>query len=308
MISNKLVGYKPHHVINLTPGFEPAGPEDIRVLTDKFPGGEPHVKLSLYVSYVFDVLITSRTRTMDEFMQLIVAIDAARRHPNVGHISVLVSYMPGARQDRVANQGEPLTVSVFANILNNITELERVIIVDPHSDVTSALINNVVVLDNMPLVEYAAQDSNYVTLVAPDAGAVKKVNKLLGEMDPQYLSSDEMITGGKHRDTTTGRLSGFHIDATKLDSSDAYLIVDDICDGGGTFIGLAEAMKRAGAEDIRLVVTHGIFSKGFKELSKYFTKIYTYDIWSSNYAWDAPEDERGSEIVDIYKLNLRDYD
>jgi len=53
--------------------------------------------------------------------------------------------------------------------------------------------------------------------------------------------------------------------------------VDDICDGGGTFIGLAKALKQKNAGNLYLAVSHGIFSKGFNELNKHFTKIFTTD-------------------------------
>jgi ribose-phosphate pyrophosphokinase len=55
-----------------------------------------------------------------------------------------------------------------------------------------------------------------------------------------------------------------------------YVIIDDICDGGRTFVELAKAIKdgRPTAK-IYLVVTHGIFSAGYDQLGEYFEKIYT---------------------------------
>ena len=59
-----------------------------------------------------------------------------------------------------------------------------------------------------------------------------------------------------------------------MEGSD-ILIVDDICDGGRTFIGLAEELKKKNAGDLYLFVTHGIFSQGFSELKKHFKKIFS---------------------------------
>jgi ribose-phosphate pyrophosphokinase len=53
--------------------------------------------------------------------------------------------------------------------------------------------------------------------------------------------------------------------------------VDDICDGGGTFIGLVDALKKKNAGDLYLAVSHGIFSKGFDELTGSFKTIFTTD-------------------------------
>jgi phosphoribosylpyrophosphate synthetase len=69
---------------------------------------------------------------------------------------------------------------------------------------------------------------------------------------------------------------------------------------------LAEKLKEAGAGDLYLVVSHGIFSKGFKELKKHYKKIYTSDSWSNDYGWETPEKEKGSEIVEIIKFNYDD--
>jgi len=55
------------------------------------------------------------------------------------------------------------------------------------------------------------------------------------------------------------------------------LIVDDICDGGGTFLGLAKELKSKNAGKLYLAISHGIFSKGFESLAKDFQKIFTTD-------------------------------
>lgn len=55
-----------------------------------------------------------------------------------------------------------------------------------------------------------------------------------------------------------------------------YVIVDDICDGGRTFVELAKAIKAGRpTAKIYLIVTHGIFSAGYTQLKEYFERIYT---------------------------------
>ena len=71
-------------------------------------------------------------------------------------------------------------------------------------------------------------------------------------------------------------LTGFKVYAEDLKGCDC-LIVDDICDGGGTFIGLANELKNKNAGKLYLAVSHGIFSRGFDDLEKCFTKIFTTD-------------------------------
>ena len=52
------------------------------------------------------------------------------------------------------------------------------------------------------------------------------------------------------------------------------LIVDDICDGGRTFIELAKEIRKQTNLPIYLIVTHGIFSAGFEQLNEYFAGIF----------------------------------
>src|SRR6266436_4439963 len=81
----------------------------------------------------------------------------------------------------------------------------------------------------------------------------------------------------KLRDARTGELSGFGIN-NDIEEYEKALIVDDICDGGGTFIGLAELIHGINpGMELSLYVSHGIFSKGFVELDKQFVNIFTSD-------------------------------
>ena len=86
-----------------------------------------------------------------------------------------------------------------------------------------------------------------------------------------------IITASKVRDLDTGKIL-----KTEIPTIDGfgpkmkYVIVDDICDGGRTFIELAKVIKEQKPDaEIYLIVTHGIFSAGFGELNNYFNKIFT---------------------------------
>jgi len=111
-------------------------------------------------------------------------------------------------------------------------------------------------------------------LVSPDAGANKKVLKVA----QQYKGLD-IIYCDKKRDTRTGKITDtiVHPGHGSIRNK-KLLIVDDICDGGMTFIKIAEAMNSFGPEAIYLYVTHGIFSKGYQVLfDAGIDKIYTTD-------------------------------
>jgi len=216
------------------------------------------------------VTLTHRVNSFNDLGLLSIAVDALQRM-GVKDIALLLPYFPAARQDRLMTPGESLTVKVYADIINNYG-LSSITIFDPHSDVTPALLNNCTVISNHSFVySILNQLPNELILVSPDAGASKKIFKLATS-----LKMSTVLECGKKRNVKTGALSGFHVPATNLQGKPC-LIVDDICDGGGTFMGLAEELKKSKAGDLYLAISHGIFSKGTTELQKSFKKIYTTD-------------------------------
>jgi ribose-phosphate pyrophosphokinase len=73
----------------------------------------------------------------------------------------------------------------------------------------------------------------------------------------------------------TGALSGFEVYADDLTGKEV-VILDDICDGGGTFIGLTKKLREKGAAKVTLYVTHGMFTKGVKILLESIDEVWCY--------------------------------
>lgn len=248
----------------------------------KFPGGEVHVRLVDTEDYntSIPVTISARIRCSDDIMTLLLQTDALRR-AGWKDIDLLMPYVPYARQDRVMVPGEPLSAKVFCDLIN--TQGYRCVeIWDPHSDVTPALLNNCKVVAQHALLCDMLEDtldtrSHKTVLVCPDAGARKKIlaaGKALGLTNIVYAD--------KKRDVETGRITGTVIsDAPEDWPLDAdHLIVDDIADGGATFIELAKVLReRDVTGPISLYVTHGIFSKGFEPFEGLIDNIYMANSW-----------------------------
>lgn len=248
----------------------------------KFSGGEWHIKLDNYNKYqlIGKVIIVSRIRNSDDIIKILIAQDALKL-VGVKQFDLFIPYCPYARQDRKCFGGESFTLKVFANLINS-CNFDEVQILDAHSDVAQALINNCINLNNYNYVGSTILDIKEINsnkdlvLISPDSGANKKTNKLY-EIFNTMLSS--LVKCDKRRDVKTGNLSGFEVFSNDLEGKDC-LIVDDICDGGGTFIGLAEELKKKNCGKLYLFITHGIFSKGFDGLCKNFEKIYTTNSFS----------------------------
>jgi ribose-phosphate pyrophosphokinase len=111
------------------------------------------------------------------------------------------------------------------------------------------------------------------TLVSPDAGATKKTLKVA-----QHYEGLKVINCDKIRDTMTGEITGTYVNWGFSMKEMRLLIVDDICDGGMTFIKIAEAVQKFKPKSIDLYVTHGIFSKGLEPLlDAGIRRVYTTD-------------------------------
>jgi ribose-phosphate pyrophosphokinase len=260
-------------ILNLSVDFQLPSTGAINFETFTFHGGEPHLKLHLRPREIFtdkEVLIVQRIRHAEDFLLLLLATDALRR-AGYRRLSLLLPYFPAARQDRVMAPGEPLSVKVYAQIINA-QRYEKVWIFDPHSDVAPALLDNVEVVSNENFIKKVIQkiDSQSLTLVAPDAGASKKLRKLAVSF------GFDLVLCEKQRDVQNGQLTGFQVFSKNLEGR-YCLIVDDICDGGATFTGIAKALKTKNAGRVFLAVSHGIFSDGFEKFEGLLDGIFTTD-------------------------------
>lgn len=242
-----------------------------------FAGGEVHLNAEEFFRILpkeklpnTSDVIWSPIRNSVDLMELLILTDAYKRY-YMETPRTCIPYIPYARQDRVANIGESLSIKVFADIINS-QNYPLVYVLDPHSEVCMALLNNVKVLkdiNNDYLSEIIPNYSTDYVVLAPDAGSFKRLGKAIKEVPLIYAT--------KQRDTKTGALSNVEIHTGGLNFKDRkILVVDDICDGGGTFLLLADALRRAGVDNLlELYVSHGIFSKGINNLLSAYSKIYT---------------------------------
>ena len=271
--------------------------------TFTFPGGElnvtlPAANLKFLESSMF--FIQAFIKNSADIMELFLTVDALRRLTNNKPIQLVLPYVPYARQDRVCNAGESLSIKVFCDLINSLN-FTQVTIVDPHSEVTPALLNNVKVIDQLQIINnwrdfgLLGLDSSTI-LVSPDAGANKKVAKIA-----KYFGHPAFIRADKKRDLQTGEILETVVYADDL-SGQTCVIVDDICDAGRTFLELANVLKSKNAKSIQLYVSHGIFSKGVQVLlDGGIDKIWTTNSYNSNFV-DSFSDFIQQGKLNIYKL------
>lgn len=186
-------------------------------------------------------------------------------HQAGAKVTALIPYLPGARQDR----GNPFGAKVYANLVNAIGA-DQVVCFDPHSPVMPALIERLRIVEQHTVIAAALGRSvaDYAGIICPDAGARDRAGKTAAHLGlPVYYAT-------KKREYASGKLSGF--DCEPLPTEGKFLVVDDICDGGGTFRGLAQATG-LGPERLDLWVSHGVFSGNAPALREHYGRIRTTD-------------------------------
>jgi ribose-phosphate pyrophosphokinase len=268
----------------------------------KFPGGELHVVLdsetqevnSLSNKTEYNIInITCRLTNSEELLTLLFLHNILKQYTDIFIIDV--QYLPYARQDRYTDKFGAFSLETCIDILSTINSPNvKWIFHDLHSSVSKSLLSKkgfnykLYSCSWEPLVYKYIQtlkpDSK--VMVIPDKGATNQdnyndiINKLSAEYNSEYSSEyDTIFNQYKHstvemrkfRDPITGKLSRFKIGYSTIDREDnsqkTFIICDDICDGGGTYLGIAQALKNKYGESIKLAlfVTHGIFSKNAKE-------------------------------------------
>jgi ribose-phosphate pyrophosphokinase len=232
-------------------------------------------------------------------LELIVCVTKSLRNLGVKEIHLYTPYFMGARSDRQFEHGGNRYIKdVIAPVINSLN-FESVTCIDPHSYVLENCVNNFKSITNVELVKNSLRliagdwkertNNEGFVLVSPDAGASHKIFKLA----EQIGYKGDIITCSKERDKD-GKIIGTNVPISRKQHEmlhkgpyKDFIIIDDICDGGATFINIAQELKKYFHESgkteskIYLIVTHGIFSKGFRELSEHFENIYCTNSYSN---------------------------
>ena len=165
-------------------------------------------------------------------------------------IELELPYIPNARQDRVKAPEDVFTLKYFAEMINSLG-YSKVTVLDPHSYVSEALIDNIEIQSPKKYVERVLREISQekdVLLFYPDEGAMKRYSAMF---DCPY------VFGIKKRDWTTGQIQGLEVSGqTELIKGSTILIVDDICSRGGTFYHSAKALKELGAKQVYVYISH----------------------------------------------------
>ena len=246
---------------------------DIKYSISRFPDGEVQISLEEF-SHKEQIQVKCRITNAEDLFILMQVLDILDRH-EVSYV-LSIYYLMGMRMDRVMDFNRPFTLKIVLNSLKN-CNADNIEILEPHSDIYYDYRFG----GKFTELYIEGSPSNTVwhgyQMVLPDAGAKERY-------DFQYVGT--ALTCSKVRDLTTGKILEIKIDNPEAISDKPLLILDDLCDGGDTFCGIAKAFNSLGIskERLNIAVTHMVNPKGIKNLSENFNHVWftnSYEDWEN---------------------------
>jgi ribose-phosphate pyrophosphokinase len=223
-----------------------------KVNIQRFSDGEicPVFLESVRGDYVF--LVQSTFSPSDNLMELLLMIDAARRASAYKVIAV-IPYYGYARQDRKDKPRVAIGSKLIANMLVA-AGADRVITMDLHAPQIQGYFD--IPVDHLdshavfiPYIEKLKLEN--LTFAAPDVGSANRIRQIAS-----YFNA-EMVICDKHR-KRANEIASMVVIGDVADKD--VIIIDDICDTGGTLAKSAGLLKEKGARSVRALITHPVLS------------------------------------------------
>lgn len=225
-----------------------------RVSIGNFPDGEISCKIEEDVRGR-DVFIVQPTCTPvnENLMELLIMIDSFKR-ASAERITAVIPYFGYARQDRKDEGRVPITAKLVANLITR-AGADRVLAMDLHANQIQGFFD--IPVDHLyaaPVIDQYFKtlgfDEEELVVVSPDEGSIKRVLKHVGQLGGKLAIVDKRRLGGA---TRSANLIGASIEGK------VALILDDMISTGSSICGAAQMVAEAGAREIYLAATHGIF-------------------------------------------------
>ena len=191
----------------------------------------------------------------DNLMELLVALDALRRS-SARRVTAVVPYFGYARQDRKSGPRTPISAKLVANLITE-AGANRVLTMDLHAGQIQGFFD--IPVDNLyaaPLFTRDIQErfeGRDVVIVSPDVGGVVRARDLA-----RRLGTGLAIIDKRRERAGLSEVMNVIGEVRRRDC----ILVDDLCDSGGTLCNAATALMEHGARSASVYVTHGVLSGG----------------------------------------------
>ena len=221
----------------------------------KFADGEVFVKINENIRGEDLYIIQSTSPPVnDNLMELLIAIDAARR-ASAKRITAVIPYFGYARQDRKDEGRTSISAKLIANLITS-AGANRVVTTDLHAGQIQGFFD--IPLDNLFSVNALIEDMKKITdkrselaIVSPDVGGVVRARAFAKRINASLVIIDKRREKG-------GESEVMNIIGDVKDKT--CVILDDIADSAGTLCNAAKALKNNGAQEIYSYIVHGVLS------------------------------------------------
>lgn len=227
----------------------------------------------VYANIGSSVHIQAYITSMDDLMVVAQIKDIIENNTKYPLSFVLMISSPVySRYDRVMldDKSDSFGAKVFANFVNSLG-FDAVSYLDCHSDVLTNLSNKAFSFEQKDLLKLSINVDNY-SIVAPDKGALVK-------------NPNADIVFNKVRDLGTGKIKGLELVKQPITVEDNIIVVDDLCEGGGTFIGVAKSIQQNFSyNSLSLYITHGLLTNNaVSKLKEFYSNIFVHIMKESVY-------------------------
>ena len=232
------------------------GVEPGKISINHFADGETLVELGESVRGKQVYIVQSTYQPVNErLMELLIAIDTIKRS-SASDIVCIIPYFGYARQDRKAHPRQPITARLVADLLT-VAGANRVVTVDLHAPQIQGFFSFPV--DDMKTVPMMGQyfkneglDLENTIVVSPDHGGANRARQLA-----EILGTTIAIVDKRRPRPNVVEVQNVIGDVEGKDC----IVVDDICDTGGSLCAACQILKDHGAKDVYVALAHGVFSK-----------------------------------------------
>ena len=236
----------------------------------RFSDGEIWVKYGENIRGLDVFIVQSTNPPADNWMELLIMIDAAKR-ASAQNITAVIPYFGYARQDRKDQPRVAITAKLIANLLT-VAGANRIITMDLHAAQIQGYFD--IPFDHLygssVFKEKIEMHRKNLVVVSPDVGGIKIARAYAKMLDCNLVVIDKRRP--KQNLAEVMNIIG------EVDGKD-ILIVDDLIDTAGTFVGAIEALKEKGALNIYGAITHPVLSGNALERirNSQLTKLYVSD-------------------------------
>jgi len=245
-----------------------------------FPDGEVQIRLG-ELNRKDTINVRCRITSAEDLFILMQVADILNRHEVVW--SLQIYYLMSMRMDRVIDFNAPFTLKVVGNVIKNLGAV-KVRVCEPHSNRTLKEAGCGFVEITSPKLHCLCLNGLYeggLQLCFPDAGAEQRYRNILG-LD---IINSIVLIGEKQRNIETGKIEKIYIKNPEDYKGLPVMVVDDLCDAGGTFLGIAKSIREIDPNaKLSISVVHMVNRKGIDNLSSAYDQVYftnTYRDWDN---------------------------